>query len=221
MVHHLKNVLTAFHLNKIRELLAKSRFVDGKLSAGSMARDVKQNLELHPEDVQVQELNRLVMEQLLSHGMYQRCAFALRVAAPLFIKYATGMHYGEHVDNPVMGQAGGLYRCDLAASVFLNDDYRGGELIISTTFAEQRVKLPAGDAVIYPASSRHRVEPVSDGERLVAVTWIQSMIQSQEHRDALTRLSRVRDDLLQANATAHANEIDQVYVNLVRMWAQL
>ena len=123
-----------------------------------------------------------------------------------------------------MGPAGGRYRSDVSCTVYLNgpDGYDGGELVINTTFGTREVKLPAGDAVLYPSSSLHHVAPVTRGERLVAVTWIQSMVRDAARRELLHELNQAREKLLverpQAEETA---QVDHAYVNLVRMWAEV
>jgi PKHD-type hydroxylase len=116
------------------------------------------------------------------------------------------------------------YRTDISMTVFLNepDEYQGGELVIQTAFGEQRTKLAAGDAVMYPSGSLHRVAEVTEGERRVAVTWIQSMIRSPEQRELLYNLHQARETLLQKQPEAEeTRKVDVTYINLVRMWAEL
>ena len=194
MIVQLQDVLNGKQLGQIRELIAGSGFVDGKLSAGMEARAVKNNEELAADDRTVNSLNRIVMGSLIRHTTYQAAAFPLRVAAPFYARYTEGMAYGEHVDDPVMG-TGDRYRSDIAITIFLSgpECYEGGELAISTSFGEQTVKLPAGDAILYPASNLHQVKEVTSGERLVAATWVQSMIRDPAKREVLFNLSRSRD----------------------------
>jgi len=128
------------------------------------------------------------------------------------------------VDDPVMGADGTLYRSDVSITVFISDpaEYDGGELVINTPFGEQQVKLPAGDAVMYPSSTLHRVAEVARGERLVAVTWLQSLVRDPARRELLHELNSVRERML-ANTpeTEDAKLINKTYVNLVRMWGDL
>ncbi|MDA8363186.1 MAG: Fe2+-dependent dioxygenase, partial [Gammaproteobacteria bacterium] len=129
-----------------------------------------------------------------------------------------------HVDDPVMGGDGALYRSDIAITLFLNDpqQYDGGELEIRTAFGSQSVKLPAGDAVMYPASSLHRVTPVTRGERLVAVTWAQSLVRDPAKRELLYELNQAREALLAAAPDApETTRVNTAYVNLVRMWGEI
>lgn len=223
MIVQLQDVLNGKQLGQIRELIAGSGFVDGKLSAGMEARAVKNNEELAADDRTVNSLNRIVMGSLIRHTTYQAAAFPLRVAAPFYARYTEGMAYGEHVDDPVMG-TGDRYRSDIAITIFLSgpECYEGGELAISTSFGEQTVKLPAGDAILYPASNLHQVKEVTSGERLVAATWVQSMIRDPAKREVLFNLSRSRDHLLEtAPNEKFTSLISQSYVNLLRMWSEL
>jgi PKHD-type hydroxylase len=224
MLLHLKNVLTRDQLAGARALLAQLAFVDGKASAGLAARRVKDNREADRAAPHVATLDRLVMGALVQHPEYRAAALPLRVATPFYARYSPGMRYGEHVDDPVMGQGEGLYRTDIAITIFLNEpqDYDGGELVVRTPFGEQNVRLPAGDAVLYPASSRHRVAEVTRGERLVAVTWVQSLVRDPARRELLYELHQAREQMLREAPDAPATAgINAVYVNLVRMWGEL
>ena len=224
MLLHLKNVLAPDQLQGAREILTKVKFVDGKASAGMAASRVKNNQEADRQTQEIGNLDNLVMGSLVRHPVYRTGALALKVATPFYARYVPGMHYGDHVDDPVMGGEDGLYRTDIAITLFLNDPkaYDGGELTINTAFGEQKIKFPAGDAVMYPASSRHRVTEVTRGERLVAVTWVQSLVRDPARRELLYELNQVRERMLKAapdtEDTAHINA---VYVNLVRMWSEL
>lgn len=226
MLIRLKNVLGPQELAKVKELLADAAFVDGRLSAGNIAATVKNNQELDNSDPHLQALNNIVMGNLVRHKTYQRAALPLKVASPFYVRYETGMHYGEHIDDPVMGagQYQQRYRSDLALTIFLSEpqDYQGGELIIQTEYGEQEIKYAAGDAVLYPATTRHRVAEVSEGVRLVAVSWVQSMVRDSEQRTLLYQLARAREQLLRRHPSEqYTKDVDLVYVNLVRMWSQV
>jgi PKHD-type hydroxylase len=224
MLLHIPAVLTPDQLDAVRQLLADARFVDGKLSAGMAARRVKHNEELDKSAQQMGILNNLVMSSLVQHPVYRAGALPLRVAAPYYARYTPGMSYGDHLDDPIMGTDGALYRSDIAITIFLNDPdrYDGGELVIRTAFGENRVKLAAGDAVMYPSSSLHHVSEVTRGERLVAVTWLQSLVRDPAQRELLYTLNQAREKLLktapQAEETA---QVDAAYMNLVRMWGDI
>jgi PKHD-type hydroxylase len=224
MLVTLQGVLDASRLEEARRLIERARFVDGRLSAGTAARRVKRNEEVAPGSGVVEALNRVVMTGLVQHPTYKAAALPYRVAVPYYARYGPGMAYGEHVDDPVMGPGGGRYRSDLSVTVFLSDprDYDGGELVVRTAFGPQSVKLPAGDAVLYPSSSLHRVADVTRGERLVAVTWVQSLVRHAERRELLYDLGLARERLLAERPDAEETAlVDRSYVNLVRMWAEL
>lgn len=224
MLVRIEKLLPAAQLAQARELLTNARFVDGKFSAGAAAARVKRNEELDPQTGNFARLNELTMAQLVRHPMYRAAAMPLHVAAPCYARYTPGMAYGEHLDDPIMGADGVLYRADVAVTIFLNEpaDYDGGELAIRTAFGEQTVKLPAGDAVLYPASSLHRVREVTRGERLVAVTWVQSLVREPARRELLYDLYQAREALLaRAPAADETARVSAAYVNLVRMWSEL
>ena len=224
MLVEIPDVLDAERLGAVRRLLADAPFVDGRLSAGAAARPVKRNEELDPGDRRVEALNRIVMGALTRNPLYLSAALPHRVAVPFYARYRPGMAYGEHVDDPVMGPPGGRYRSDVSITVFLNapEEYDGGELVIETTYGPRAVKLPAGHAVLYPSSSRHRVAEVTRGERLVAVTWVQSLVRDPARREVLFELDQARRALIEADPAAEpARRVQAAYANLVRMWAEV
>ena len=224
MMLQITGVLSPEQLDTVVKTLSGARFVDGKLSAGLAARRVKNNRELDPGAAQMEYLNGIVMGGLVRHPSYQMAALPHRAAAPYYARYMPGMKYGDHIDDPVMGPGAGRYRCDIAITVFLSDSksYDGGELVVRTTFGTQAVKLAAGDAVLYPASSLHHVAEVTRGERLVAVTWVQSLVRDPNKRELLYELGLAREKLLKTAPDAEETaQVDHAYVNLVRMWAEL
>lgn len=217
-------VLNTEELRVTAELLAQAKFVDGKLSAGQEATRVKHNEELSAQDQLITPLNNLVMGKLVQHPTYLAAALPLKIAAPYYARYSKGMSYGNHVDDPVMGPPGQRYRSDCSITVFLNspEDYDGGELVIQTAFGEQKIKLKAGDAVLYPSSSTHRVAEVTKGERLVAVTWLQSSVREPSQRELLYSMHQARELLLKnAKGSSEAELVSNAYVNLVRMWSDV
>ncbi|NNJ94612.1 MAG: Fe2+-dependent dioxygenase [Halobacteria archaeon] len=223
MLTHIQGVLNAPQLGAARKLLDAGSFADGSRSAGMAAKRVKHNEELSLDDARHAELNNLVMGCLVKHPVYRSAAMPLKVATPYYARYTQGMSYGEHVDDPVMGE-GQLYRSDISVTIFLNDpaDYDGGELIITTAFGDQSIKLPAGDAVLYPSSSLHRVSEVTRGERLVAVSWIQSMVRNAEQRTLLHELNQAREALLREQPDSdETRRVNHSYINLVRMWSEV
>ncbi len=222
MLLKISSVLTAERLKTVRSILKDTPFVNGTLSAGLAAKRVKNNEEVAMNATQMNQLNNIVMASLVTHPDYKSAALPHRIAAPFYARYTEGMEYGDHVDDPVMGAAD-RYRSDISITVFLSgiDEYDGGELVIKTSFGEQQIKLNAGDAVLYPSSSLHHVNPVTRGERLVAVTWVQSMVRSAEQRELLYQLNTARESLLKARPeAAESKAVDICYANLIRMWSE-
>ena len=219
-----QGVLKPDELALARSWLADAPFVDGKLSAGVSARRVKANEERDRSAAGVERLDQLVMGALTRHPMYRNGALPLHAASPLYARYRPGMTYGEHLDDPIMGTGGVLYRSDVAVTVFLSgpEEYDGGELCVSTVVGEQQVKGAAGDAVLYPASTIHRVAPVTRGERLVAVTWVQSLVRDPARRELLYGLNLAREKLLAAAPEAEETaQVNASYLNLIRMWSDI
>ena len=224
MLITIPNVLSQEELAVAHDYIAQARFVDGRLTAGSEAKDVKNNLEMRTSDQHMAQLNNLVMGRLVQHPVYLSAAMPAKIAAPFYAKYSEGMQYGKHIDDPIMGPAGHRYRTDLSITVFLNppDAYDGGELVVQTAFGEQRVKLAAGSAVMYPSGSTHRVAEVTRGDRIVAVTWVQSMVRDPAQRELLYRLSQARELLLdKAKGEEETELVSNAYINLVRMWSDI
>lgn len=224
MLITIPNILDKQRLDFIQQNLENATFVDGKLSAGMAAKRVKNNEELSTNEQLMQQLNNLVMGSLVQHEEFKAAAIPLRVAAPYYARYNKGKSYGDHVDDPIMGSGGQQYRSDVSTTVFLNDpsDYEGGELVITTSYGEQKIKLAAGSAVVYPSSSLHHVAEVTSGSRLVAVTWSQSMIRDPAKRELLYQLNQARESLLKNRPDdAETKQVDVSYVNLFRMWSEL
>ncbi len=224
MLLPLPNVLKADELALVRAWLAPARFVEGRLSAGTAARRVKNNQELDGDEADVARLDRVVMGALVRHPLYRAGAMPVHVASPLYARYRPGMAYGDHLDDPIMGADGIRYRSDIAVTVFLSgpQEYDGGELVIRTHAGDQSVKLEAGDAVVYPAGTIHRVNPVTRGERLVAITWVQSLVRDAGRRELLYGLNAARESLLQGAPDALSTaQVNAAYLNLIRMWSDL
>jgi len=224
MLLTIPGLLDQAQLKKIHQVLAAAPFVDGRLTAGFAAARVKDNLELQADPTRIKLLIRILMASLGHHETFRFGALPHRVADPIFARYQPGMTYGDHVDDPIMGRTGPRFRSDIAMTIFLNrpETYDGGELAIRTPFGEEQLKLPAGDAVIYPASSLHRVTPVIQGERLVALTWVQSYVRDPAQRELLYELNLVREKRLQeASEEETTGYLDRCYANLLRMWAEV
>ena len=224
MLLQIPALLNTAQVEKVRALLADAEFVDGKLSAGFAAAKVKHNEEMRQEPERMQLLVRILMASLGHNERFRFGVLPHRVADPIFARYRPGMTYGDHVDDPIMGSSGPRFRSDVSMTLFLNEPeaYDGGELLMHTPFGDQRVKLPAGDAVVYPSSSLHQVAEVTRGERLVALTWIQSYVRDPAQRELLYELNQAREALLkEAPGAEHTGLVDRSYANLVRMWSEL
>ncbi|MFN2348060.1 MAG: Fe2+-dependent dioxygenase [Thioalkalivibrio sp.] len=224
MLLTIPDLLDAAQLAEVRQLLADAPFTDGRYSAGEDARRVKHNQEVNPADPRLKDLNQRVLMPLYRHPLFQAGALPRKLSGAFFARYQPGMEYGAHVDDPVMGPEGGRYRTDVSVTVFLNDPeaYEGGELVVETAFGEQSVKLPAGHVVIYPSSSLHRVAPITRGERLVAVTWAESMVRDPAQRQMLYELYQVHEALRGEHPDGETTRrAGQVRANLMRMWADV
>ncbi len=224
MLITIPKVLNKDDIRVIMELMATANFREGTSSAGREAKRVKHNHEMFISEIEVQQLNNLVMGKLIQNPNYIAAAFAAKIAAPYYAKYTQGMYYGNHVDDPVMGPPNQRYRSDISITIFLSepDTYDGGELVIQTAFGKQEIKLNAGDAVLYPSSSTHRVAEVTRGERLVAVTWLQSTIRDPAKREILYNLSQARETLMKSSPDSKELELlSNSYVNLLRMWTDI
>ncbi|MCU0767668.1 MAG: Fe2+-dependent dioxygenase [Gammaproteobacteria bacterium] len=224
MLLTIAGLLNQAQLAKIHESLAGAAFADGRLTAGRAAARVKHNEELQPDAAVHQRINRIVMSALGHHAAFKSAALPHRMADFIVARYHPGMTYGDHVDDPIMGAAGPRFRTDVSMTLFLNppETYDGGELVIRTPFGDRDVKLSAGDAVVYPSASVHRVAPVTRGERLVLLTWIQSYVRDAARRELLFELDRAREALLAADPDADTTKyVDRSYANLLRMWADL
>ena len=224
MLLEIPGVLNRAQLQKIDEILADAQFVDGKLTAGMAARRVKYNEEMRQDPKPMQLLMMTRMSSLGENPVFRSAALPHRVADPIIARYQPGMTYGDHVDDPIMGSNGPRFRTDVSMTLFLRDpdSYDGGELVIRTPFGDRQVKLAAGHAVVYPSASVHHVAEVTRGQRLVALTWIQSYVRDAARRELLYELDQAREHLLKTDPDAATTKnVDRSYVNLLRMWAEL
>lgn len=220
MLLTIPDLLTADELQQMTDILATAEFMDGKLSAGWHAKAVKHNQQLQPGTETAVRLNAILQQALDRHALFQ-CAVRPRlIHSILFSRYEVGMSYGRHTDNALMGKQA-FWRSDVSFTVFLNDDYEGGELVIEGVDDEQAYKLKAGAAIAYPSSRLHRVDPVTQGTRLVAVGWVQSLIRDPAQRELLFELDTVRRSLFsQTGKTTEFDLLSKSVANLLRMWAE-
>jgi len=222
MLVKIPDLLDGRQLEAVCAELRRGEFVDGRLSAGKRAAAGKHNQELAPTPESFAALNNVVMTQLVRHPLYLQTALPARICAPIYARYTAGMAYGRHIDDPLMGAPGERYRSDISITIFLNApaEYEGGELCIETAAGPCEVKLPAGHAVLYPSGSYHAVRPVTAGERLVALSWVQSLVRRADQREILVELDRARQALAPPENAATLQRIDLCYANLFRMWAE-
>ncbi len=222
MLLEIPGLLNQPQVDKLHEVAGRVGFVDGRATAGMAAGRVKSNEELAPDPDAVALVNRILMSALGHHAEFRRAALPNRLADFIIARYHPGMTYGDHVDDPIMG--GGKFRTDVSMTVFLNspEAYDGGELVVRTTFGDRRVKLNVGDAVVYPSASVHHVAEVTRGERLVALTWIQSFVRDAARRELLYELDLAREHLLASAPDADTTKyVDRSYANLLRMWGDV
>lgn len=224
MLNEINKLLSQADLEKIQSLLGDAQWQSGSSSAGLHARNKKANEEMDQSTQSWNTINKTVVSQLYSHPEFQSMVLPSKVSAAFVSRCQPGMYYGQHIDDPIMGNLTARYRSDVAITVFLSDPhtYDGGELCIQSRFGEVSIKLAAGSAVVYPASSLHEVTPVTRGERIVCALWAQSMVRDEKHRELLQDLDVVRQALNISTPKALATQkVEHVYANLLRLWADV
>jgi PKHD-type hydroxylase len=225
MMLHIPHVLTAEQVAHCREVFDQAAWEDGRSTAGHQSAQAKKNLQLPESSPQARELGDLVLRGLERSPLFVSAVLPQRVFPPLFNRYEAGMTFGSHVDNairPITGTPMRL-RTDVSATLFLSDpdSYDGGELVVEDTYGSHSVKLPAGDLIIYPASSLHHVTPVTRGVRLASFFWVQSMVRDVSQRSLLFDLDMA---IMQLNKEVPGSPslvmLTGVYHNLLRQWAE-
>jgi PKHD-type hydroxylase len=226
MLLHLREVLTEAQLARCRELLARATWVDGRVTAGHQSARAKHNLQIPEGAPEAREMGDVIVAALEKNPVFISAALPARVFPPLFNRYEPGMTFGAHVDNairPITGTAHRI-RTDLSATLFLSrpEEYDGGELVVDDTYGAHAVKLPAGDMILYPATSLHRVNAVTRGSRLASFFWIQSMVHDDGHRALLFDLDMAINQVNQA-LPDHPSVIalTSCYHNLLRTWVEV
>ncbi len=228
MLFHVPEVLSADQVAGLRRRLDAATWVDGRVTAGHQSARAKNNEQLDEQDPLAADLGAEVRAALKASSLYFAAALPSRVFPPLFNRYGVGQGFGAHIDNAVRydrsGQIVQPLRTDLSATLFLSapDEYDGGELVIEDNFGSHRVKLPAGDLVLYPATSVHRVEPITRGARVASFFWVQSLVRDGGERELLFQLDLAIRKLGSDHA-AHPALIDLtgVYHNLLRRWVDV
>ncbi|MGC4250717.1 MAG: Fe2+-dependent dioxygenase [Sphingobium sp.] len=224
MLLHIPQVLTAQEVAEFRRRLDGADWTDGRETVGAQGAKVKRNEQLPDASPVKAELAQAVLAALRRSPLFFAAVLPRKILPPRFNRYAGGGEYGFHIDGAVMSTGeGDQLRSDVSCTLFLNDpdEYDGGRLIISDTYGEHRVAHAAGDAVIYPSSSLHRVEPVTRGARLASFFWIQSLIRDDRQRRMLFELDTSIQKLTLDGADEDAVlQLTCVYHNLLRLWSE-
>jgi PKHD-type hydroxylase len=218
MILAISDILSQGDVTALRHALAQASFVPGEVTAGWSAQPVKSNLQAH-DSPEVGAMRSLVRTRLIEHPVFALAARPKTVIGPLFARYQPGHTYGTHVDNALMGGA----RTDVSFTLFLSDpaSYDGGELVIDTPSGEEAFKLAPGSVVTYPATTLHRVMPVTRGERLGAAGWVRSYLRDPAQRELLFDLDTARRRLFEREGkTADADLLAKCAANLMRMWCE-
>ncbi|WP_417251669.1 Fe2+-dependent dioxygenase [Castellaniella sp.] len=237
MLITLPDLLPAEQVLQCRQILASATWTDGRTSAGHVAAHVKANRQLAQDDPVARQMGALITQALRRHPVFQSAALPAQILPPRFNRYEGGEHYGFHIDNSIFrlpveatsqqalnssASTPTLLRSDISTTVFFSDpdDYDGGELIIQDTYGEQRVKLPAGQAVVYPGTSLHQVTPVTRGVRYAAFFWTQSLVRDDSQRSLLLQQDIAIQRLIREGANPEiVSQLTGVYHNLLRQWA--
>lgn len=219
MILCIKSLLQPDDLHIIRQAVADSLFVDGRITAGWHAKRVKNNQQAMADQEGIQEAGERVSGAMAVNDLFRLAARPKEISPFLFSRYREGMSYGSHVDDASMH---GM-RTDLSFTIFLccPQDYEGGELVLDLHHGEQDFKLEAGDMVLYPSTTLHRVEPVIKGERLVCVGWVQSLIRRSDQRELLFDMETARLALFKKEGKSQEFDLlSKSLSNLLRMWAE-
>jgi PKHD-type hydroxylase len=226
MMVHVPNVLTAEQVAYCHRALDEAEWIDGKATVGEQGALVKRNRQLPELSAVGKQLGEMILVALSKNSLFFTAALPLRTVPPLFNRYEGGEHYGVHIDGAVRAVPGTSFfiRTDLSSTLFLSDPstYEGGELVVFDTYGKHEVKLAAGDLLLYPSGSLHRVNPVTKGQRTCAFFWTQSMVPDDRQRDLLFGL----DTTIQSLRRKHGESDETValtghYHNLLRLWTQI
>ena len=228
MFVQIPQVLTPDQLGAIRTALDgdTAHWVDGRITAGHQGALVKSNQQLEEGSSLARELGALIIAQLERNPLFVSAVLPHRVYPPMFNRYGTGMHFGTHVDGAIrqIPGSGQKMRTDLSATLFLAppDSYDGGELVIDSDFGSEQGKLAAGDLLVYTGTLRHRVNPVTRGQRLAGVFWIQSLVRDETRREQLFELDRTIQQLTQSAADPKSLvRLTGHYHSLLRLWTDV
>ncbi len=218
-------VLSKQQVAHAKEIMLAADWTDGNVTAGYQSSQTKNNLQLPEDSAAANQLGDMILAALAQNNTFMSAALPLKIFPPLFNCYQGGQSFGVHVDNAIRQVPGTpvKVRTDVSMTLFFSepDEYEGGELVIEDTYGSQSVKLAAGDMVVYPSSSLHRVTPVTRGRRLASFFWLQSMVSSDEKRAILFDMDMAIQSLRSQIAdSAEIVQLTGVYHNLIRQWAQ-
>jgi PKHD-type hydroxylase len=226
MMAPIPEVLTAEQVATVRALIDAGQWADGNMTSGPQSALAKRNMQLVEDTPAARQAGDMILAALERTPLFIAAALPLKVFPPLFNRYEGGQNFGNHIDNAVRRNRGELrVRTDLSATLFLADpeDYDGGELIVEDTYGAHAVKLGAGDLILYPASSLHRVEPVTRGARVASFFWVQSMVRDDGERALLFDLDISVQKLTGQLGQGHPEVVSLtgLYHNLLRRWADV
>ncbi len=221
MIVRVPNLLTESQLADARAFAEKSNFVDG--SATNRGSRVKKNEQVDQSDAEQSEVGSMIVQALMSNGQVAKTAFPKAIPGPTFSRYQPGMYYGLHMDQAIMNTKPSPLRTDMSTTVFLSakDEYEGGELELWLGSEQVFIKMNAGDAVIYPTGIIHQVRPVTRGTRYAAVTWIQSHIPEQKHRQVLSHYHQLMEHMGSKADETDVLLMESVRTGLYRMWMDM
>jgi PKHD-type hydroxylase len=227
MLVTIPSVLTQEQVARARSLLGEAEWMDGKATAGAQSALAKKNQQLRQDSAEARELGAAILKSLGGNPLFVSAALPRTIFPPLFNRYGAleGHSFGNHVDNAIrfLPDGSGRIRTDLSATLFLSDpdSYEGGELTVEDTYGVHNVKLAAGDMILYPSTSLHRVEPVTRGERLASFFWIESMVRDDGQRTLLFDMDVAIRRLAGEVGDDHPSIVALTgsYHNLLRRWA--
>lgn len=219
------DILTADEIASLKATLREEDFLDGRATASGRAREVKRNLQTDRKSERMAEAQRVILGALARNSTFQAAAAPKRIVPPRFNLYRSGMYYGNHVDNALMGEDPDRVRVDMSFTLFMNEpsEYDGGELAITTTAGTHSYKLPAGHIILYPTYFFHEVKPVTRGERLACVSWLQTMLRDPLRREIIFDLAMVSSMVESRNPAAikpALDILDKARKNLLRQWLE-
>jgi PKHD-type hydroxylase len=221
------DVLSKADVAEFRAVMDAAEWEDGRSTAGSQSAEVKKNEQLPPNSDVSRKLGERVIRALTANPLFVAAAIPLHIFPPLFNRYGEGQHFGVHVDNAVRGDhlTGTRIRTDLSVTLFLSepDEYDGGELVVEDYYGSHEVKLPAGQLVLYPATSLHTVTPITRGVRVASFFWLQSMIRDAHARSMIFDLDTAIQGLVGrlGRNDAEVVKLSGLYHNLIRYWAEV